>query len=123
MFLVNILNYGGKKMKRLKIENWLDKIMYIGLIVLAGVLPLPVSCISMVIAVLLLAWVSKMILSGEGNFKISSLEIPIFIFLGVTFLSVIFSIDSVRSFKGLKKEFLVLTFFFDNCQCKRYKAA
>ncbi|MCK5534011.1 hypothetical protein KAI68_02760 [bacterium] len=110
-------------MKRLKIENWLDKIMYIGLIVLAGVLPLPVSCISMVIAVLLLAWVSKMILSGEGNFKISSLEIPIFIFLGVTFLSVIFSIDSVRSFKGLKKEFLVLTFFFDNCQCKRYKAA
>ena len=111
MFSVNIQNYGGKKMKQIEIENLLDKIIYVGLIFLAAVLPLPVPFISIVSAVLLSAWAFRMVLTKGEGFKTSSLRIPLFIFLGITLLSVIFSIDFVRSIKGLKRELWVLMFF------------
>ncbi len=98
-------------MKQIEIKNLLDKIIYVGLIVLAAVLPLPIPFISIVSAVLLSAWVCRMVLTKGEGFKTSSLRIPIFIFLGITFLSVVFSIDFVRSIKGLKRELWVLMFF------------
>jgi len=98
---------------KLRIVRWCDEVIYWGLIALVICLPLAfnskfldafslpkVTVLRIVVLIMLSSWVVKTIEKGEFSWRRSPLNLPVSIFLLVTFVATIFSTNPYFSFFG-----------------------
>lgn len=111
------LNKGGVMEQRLdikpKVIEWCNRVIYWGLIVLVISLPLAfkpkfldafalpkVTILRVIVLIMLTSWIVKTVERGEFTWRKSPLNLPILIFLFVTFIATIFSTNPYFSFFG-----------------------
>ncbi len=94
-----------------KVLLYCENIMRVGFVLLALCIPVSIAATNILWALLMLAWIIKIILTRNYKFRPSKLDVPIMIFLSFSVISGLFSIDPQRTLRGLKSEFLVLLFY------------
>ena len=96
------------KESRIKIA---EKILWFSLCGFAFFSPWSIAGAQTAIILGLLAWLAKMLSSGEVNFVRTPLNLPIFLYVVTLVISVIFSPFRFHSLLALKEEWLLLIFF------------
>lgn len=111
------LNKGGAMEQRLdikpKVIEWCNGVIYWGLIVLVISLPLAfspkildvfnlpkVTILRVIVLIMLSSWIVKTVEKGEFTWRKSPLNLPVLIFVFVTFIATIFSTNPYHSFFG-----------------------
>ncbi len=98
---------------KIKVIEWCNRVIYWGLIVLVISLPLAfnpkfldafalpkVTILRVIVLIMLFTWIVKTIERGEFTWRKSPLNLPVLIFVFVTFIATIFSTNPYFSFFG-----------------------
>ncbi|MFH1784211.1 MAG: O-antigen ligase family protein [bacterium] len=83
----------------------------IGLLLFALFLPISIAAAQFFWGLLMLAWIVKVVAGGAWRLKSTFLDKAILVFIILSIVSVIFSVDARRSMRGLQSEILVSIFF------------
>lgn len=98
-------------MSKENVGRIVERIIWLALCGFAFFSPWSIAGAQTAIALGLLAWLAKMVLSGRVRFVHTALNIPILAYLSTQVISVAFSPFKAQSLLALKEEWLLLAFF------------